>query len=123
MLWCLALAAGLWFGCALPWWCRLGMAASAAGAGWRGALTFLPGGGQFRWEADGRWRHEESALPAVYVQPDALQRLGPILWLRWTACGGRRYFPVLAAGVEPKAWRALKARMKFKAPAGHYRSP
>lgn len=122
-LWSLALAAGLLIGCALPWWCRLGLSALAAGAGWRGALTLLSAGGLLRWEADGRWRHAEPALPAAYVQPGPLQRLGLILWLRWPTSGGHRYFPVDGSGVEPKAWRALKARMKFSGPVGHSRAP
>ena len=132
MLWCLALAAGLWFGCALPAWSRLGPAAFALGAGWRGAAELLgrrPGqAGQAArarlcWQSDGRWWWEAPPSLGAYVQPAPLCRLGPIFWLAWPTPGGRRYFSIDGRDMEPKAFARLKARMRFAAPARHYRSP
>jgi len=131
-LWAVALAAALWAGCALPRWPRLGLAGLALGAGWRGALDFLgqrgavagrAGGGQLRWERDGRWWHQSGSLPGTYVQPDPAQRLGPLLWLRWRTPQGRRYLLLDAHSAEPRRLARLKARMKFTAPLGRNRAP
>jgi hypothetical protein len=116
-LWCLALALGLWFGCALPGWARGLLCLLALAALWRGGRQLLgrPGGvdGGWRWEADGRWRSAGRFGPAAYVAMDPPRRLGPCLWLRWQAASGHRYLLVDGAGMEPKALALIKARMKF----------
>ncbi len=123
VLWCLALAVAMALGCALPGWIRLGVSTLVLGALRRGALTLRAGGGRLRWQADGRWRHQEPGMSGTYVQPTPPQRLGPMLWLSWPGPGGRRYFPLEVSGVEPKARRTLKARMKFSGSVGSSRAP
>jgi hypothetical protein len=122
-LWCLALAWALWIGCDLALWCRLALVALVLAMLWRGVRLLRSRGGRLCWDADGRWRHAAGANPGAYVQPGPPRRLGPILWLSWPAPGGRRYLSLDSACVEPKAWRAIKARMKFSGQLGHEKLP
>jgi hypothetical protein len=119
LLWCLALAAGLWTGCALAVWLRLGLIALVLSAGWLGVRQLRRGAGALRlvWEPDGRWRVYSGPSAGTYVQPDAPRRLGPLLWVSWR--GGRRgrYLHADGIPVEPKALRTLKARMRLAEPA------
>lgn len=125
-LWCLALTMGLWFGCALPWWIRLGLSQLALGAGWCGASVLLGRragtNGRVRWQADGRWWFAQQgcqgAGQGVYVQPGSVCRLGGFLWLRWRDSSGWRYFVADGGNMEPMALARLKARMKFTRPMG-----
>jgi hypothetical protein len=114
---------GIWVGCDLPLWCRLALVALVLAILWRGVRELRSGGGRLHWEGDGRWRYEAGAQQGAYVQPRPPRRLGPILWLSWPAPGRRRYLSLDSACVEPKAWRAIKARMKFSGQVGHARSP
>jgi hypothetical protein len=119
LLWCLALTAGLWLGCALPAWLRLGLAALVLSAGWLGARQLRRGAGALRlaWEPDGRWRVYGSSSALTYVQPDTFRRLGPMLWISWRGSRGARYLRADGIPVEPMALRTLKARMRLAAPA------
>lgn len=118
VLWCLALAAGLWAGCALAAWLRLGLVALVLSAGWIGARQLRRGAGALRlaWEPDGRWRMHDGSGAGSYVQPDPPRRLGPILWVRWRGGRGARYLHADGIPVEPKALRTLKARMRLAEP-------
>jgi hypothetical protein len=118
-LWCLALAAGLWLGCALAGWMRLGLAALALSAGWLGARQLGRGAGALRlvWEPDGRWRVYGASGTDSYVQTDPPRRLGPLLWVSWRGGRGARYLHADGIPVEPMALRTLKARMRLAAPA------
>jgi hypothetical protein len=117
-LWCLALATGLWLGCALAAWLRLGLAALALSAGWLGARQLRRGAGALRlvWEPDGRWRVYSGSNAGTYVQPQAPRRLGSLLWVSWSGGRGARYLHADGIPVEPKALRTLKARMRLAAP-------
>ena len=119
VLWCLALAAGLWLGCALAAQLRLGLAALVVSAGWLGALQLRRGAGALRlvWEPDGRWRVYGGSSAGTYVQPEPPRRLGPILWVSWRGGRGARYLHADGIPVEPMALRTLKARMRLAAPA------
>jgi hypothetical protein len=110
-LWCFALGAGLWWGCDLPWWCRLGLLCLVTLALRQGVRSFLAGGGKLRCEPDGQWRYEPPQAATSYVQIAAPRLLGPLLWLGWPVVDSSR--------VEPNAWRAIKARMRFPGPVGH----
>ena len=119
ILWCLALAAGLWVGCALATWLRLALAALVLSAGWFGARQLRRGAGALRlvWEPDGRWRVYGGSGAGSYVQPDPPRRLGPILWISWPGGRGARYLHADGIPVEPMALRTLKARMRLAEPA------
>lgn len=119
LLWCLALAAGLWLGCALPTWLRLGLAALVVSAGWLGARQLRRGAGALGllWEPDGRWRVYGASGADSYVQTEPPRRLGPILWVSWRAHGATRYLHADGVPVEPKALRTLKTRMRLAEPA------
>ncbi len=126
VLWCLALALGLWLGCALPAGWRLGLVAVVALAGWRGYLRLRrpEEGRSLRWEADGRWRVEGGSGPGAYVQPGRLRRLGRVVWIGWPGNGTTgRYFHADGVLVEPKALAALKGRVKFAGPSRRRSSP
>ena len=124
-LWCLALAAGLWAGCALVPWLRFGLAALMLPVGGLGARHLRRGAGAARlvWEADGRWRLQGGSHPGSYVEPDPPRRLGPILWISWRGGRGAGYLHADGIRVEPIALRALKGRMRLAEPVGHRRSP
>jgi hypothetical protein len=119
VLWCLALAAGLWVGCALSAWLRLALAFLVLAAGWFGARQLRRGAGALRlvWEPDGRWRVHGGSSAGSYVQPDPPRRLGPILWVGWSDGRGARYLHADGIPVEPMALRTLKARMRLAEPA------
>jgi hypothetical protein len=121
-LWCIALAAAMWWGCDLAWWWRLALLGVVALALWRGVRVFLIGEGQLRCDAGQRWRHEAKKGETTYVQADAPRLLGPLLWFSWRSPRGRRFVTLDASRVEPNAWRALKARMRFPGPAGRDKS-
>ena len=93
-LWCLALALGVWWGCALCTVPRLALVAVVAVAGWRGVAQLRRSGEprRLRWESDGRWRLEAAPGNVVYVQPDPPRRLGAMIWIRWREGAGGRYF-------------------------------
>ncbi|MBS0388652.1 MAG: hypothetical protein JSR15_09240 [Proteobacteria bacterium] len=122
--WCGALALGLWLGCDLPGWWRLALVLMTTIAAWQGARGLLGCCGRVRCELDGRWRYGYPAARPAYVQADPPRCLGPVLWLRWPARGrGHRYWIIDAACVEPNAWRAIKARMRFPGPVRRDHSP
>lgn len=118
-LWCIALAAALWWGCDLPWWWRLGLLGLVGIALWQGVRGFLRQGGRLRCDPGGQWQYEPAPgavkTDASYVQPASPRLLGPLLWVRGQVLD--------SACVEPNAWRAIKARMKVRGPAGRDRSP
>ena len=120
--WCTALGAALWWGCDLAWWWRLALLGVVALALWRGVREFRVTDGRLRWDGGQRWRHEPQHGEAAYVQVDAPRLLGSLLWLRWPLAGGRRFVTLDAARVEPNAWRAIKARMRFPRPAARDKS-
>ncbi|MGH8253026.1 MAG: hypothetical protein ACRES2_03235 [Steroidobacteraceae bacterium] len=121
--WCIGLAAALWWGCDLAWWWRLALLVIVALAFWRGLREFSGLGGNLRCESGQRWRHESPDGDNAYVEPAAPRLLGPLLWLSWPSRRGRRFVTLDAMRVEPNAWRAIKARMKFPGPAGRDKSP
>jgi len=121
--WCAALAAALWWGCDLAGWWRLALLGIVAFALWRGVREFRAAGGSLSWDGGQQWRHEPQHGEAAYVQVGAPRLLGPLLWLRWPSTGGRRFVTLDAARVEPNAWRAIKARMRFLRPAARDKSP
>lgn len=94
------MAAALWWGCDLAWWWRIALLAIVAIALWRGVLEFL--------RSDG----------TTYVEADLPRRLGPVLWLKAPSSRRHRIVSLDARGVEPNAWRAIKARMRFSRAAG-----
>ena len=123
-LWCGALALGLWLGCDLPAWYRLGLVLMTAVAARQGARSLLACRGRVRCGPDGRWQYAGPGATAAYVQADPPRCLGPVLWLRCPARGrAHRFVAVDAACVEPNAWRAIKARMRFPGQVGRDRSP
>ncbi|MDE2218852.1 MAG: hypothetical protein KGL25_12105 [Gammaproteobacteria bacterium] len=115
----MALVAAIACGCDLEPWVRLGIVAAVLVILWRGVEQLRSPGGRLHWHGDGRWRHEPGAMTGNYVQPRSLRRLGSVLWLAWPAADGHRYASLDASGVEPKDWRAIKARMKFPGHFGH----
>ena len=119
VLWCLALAAGLWLGCALAAQLRLGLVALVLCAGWAGARQLRRGAGALRlvWEPDGRWRVYGASGADSYVQTDPPRRLGPLLWVSWRGGRGARCLHADGIPVEPMALRTLKARMRLAASA------
>ena len=124
-LWCLALAAGLWAGCALAPWLRFGLAALMLPVGGLGARHLRRGAGALRlvWQSDGRWRIHGGSGAGSYVQPDPPRRLGPILWVSWPGGRGASYLHADGIRVEPIALRALKGRMRLAEQVGRRRSP
>jgi hypothetical protein len=120
--WCIALAAALWWGCDLAWGWRLALLSIVALALWRGVREFMGTHGRLQWDASQQWRHEPQQGEGAYVQADAPRLLGSLLWLRWPSAGRHRIVTLDAARVEPNAWRAIKARMRFQGPAARDKS-